>query len=275
MLSVIAGAYNLERCFSFRKSMESVLGQSFRDFEFIICDDGSTDATWEILSEYARQDKRIVLLKNEKNQGLASSLNRCIEVSTGELIARHDCDDYSEKTRFERQIAYMKAHEDIGVLGCQSYLFDENGVWGRDKFPLEVTNRDFLFTSPYRHGSVMFRREMLMKAGGYRVAKETYRTEDYDLFMTMQTFCRGANLGEYLYYFCENKSAQKRRKYRYRIDEAKVRARGFKRLGLMPKALPYVVKPLVVGLIPQSLLEGLKDKKYRRRFSGTDKDIST
>ena len=58
-------------------------------------------------------------------------------------------------------------------------------------------------------------------------------------------------------------------------DEAKVRARGFKRLGLMPKALPYVVKPLVVGLIPQSLLEGLKDKKYRRRFSGTDKDIST
>ena len=264
-ISVISGAYNLENCFSFRKSMESILNQTFTDFEYIICDDGSSDRTWELLCEFAARDSRIKLIRNEHNCGLAASLNKCIEVSSGEYIARHDCDDYSDPARLEKQLEYMKQHSDICVLGCQSYLFDENGVWGKDNFPEKVEDRDFLFNSPYRHGSVMFRREALLKAGGYRVSKETYRTEDYDLFMTMQTFCKGENLRDYLYSFCENSSAKKRRKYRYRIDEAKVRLRGFKKLGLFPKAIPYVVKPLVVGLIPQGLLDRLKDRHYHRK----------
>lgn len=264
-VSIITGAYNLENCFSFQRSIESILCQTYSDFEFIICDDGSNDRTWELLSEFSTRDNRIKLIRNKHNLGLAASLNRCLEYSSGKYIARHDCDDYSDITRLEKQLSYIRQHNDIGVLGCQSYLFDENGVWGKDKFPEKVTNKDFLFTSPYRHGSVMFRREALLKAGGYRVSKETYRTEDYDLFMTMQTFCKGENLGEYLYYFCENSSAKKRRKYRYRIDEARVRFRGFKKLGLFPSAIPYVVKPLIVGLIPPSVLDRLKDKHYRRR----------
>ncbi len=263
-ISVISGAYNLENCFSLQKSIESVLNQTFSDFEFIICDDGSTDKTWEILSEYATSNVRIRLLRNDKNLGLAASLNRCIKVSSGNFIARHDLDDYNDLRRFEKQLAYMKSHENISILGCQSYLFDENGVWGKDRFPLSIRNRDFLFSSPYRHGSVMFRRSALIKAGCYRVAKETYRTEDYDLFMTMQTFCKGENLDEYLYYFCENTETIKRRKYQYRLDEAEVRYKGFRRLGLMPEGLPYVVKPLIVGLIPAVLLNKIKSM-YRNR----------
>lgn len=264
-VSIITGAYNLESCFSFQKSMESILNQTHTDFEFIICDDGSIDGTWELLSSFAVRDDRIKLIRNERNLGLAVSLNKCLELSSGKYIARHDCDDYSDASRLKKQLEYMKQHSGVCVLGCQSYLFDENGVWGKDKFPEKVADRDFLFTSPYRHGAVMFRREALIKAGGYRVAKETYRTEDYDLFMTMQTFCKGENLNEYLYWFCENSSAKKRRKYRYRIDEAKVRFRGFKKLGLFPSAVPYVAKPLVVGLIPQSMLDKLKDRHYKRR----------
>ena len=264
-ISIISGAYNLENCFSFQKSIESILNQTFTDFEFIICDDGSSDKTWELLNEFASGDSRIKLIRNEHNCGLAASLNRCLTISSGVYIARHDCDDYSDASRLEKQLEYMKQHCEVCVLGCQSYLFDENGVWGKDKFPKTITGRDFLLTSPYRHGSVMFRREALIKAGGYRVAKETYRTEDYDLFMTMQTFCKGENLNEYLYWFCENGSTKKRRKYRYRVDEAKVRFRGFKKLGLFPAAVPYVVKPLIVGLIPQNLLDRFKDKYYKRR----------
>lgn len=264
-ISIITGAYNLEKCFSFQKSMESILNQTYSNFEFIICDDGSTDRTWEILNEFAATDRRIKLIRNKQNQGLAASLNRCIEISTGKYIARHDCDDYSDTTRLEKQYEYMELHSNVSILGCQSYLFDKNGVWGKDKFPEKITNKDFLFTSPYRHGSVMFRRWALLKTGGYRVSKETYRTEDYDLFMTMQTFCKGENLNEYLYYFCEDNSAKKRRKYRYRIDEARIRFRGFKKLKLFPKALPYVVKPLVVGLIPAPLLDKLKDSYYSRK----------
>lgn len=260
-ISIISGAYNVAECYSLYKSIDSVLEQTFSDIEFIICDDGSTDDTWNILNEYASRDCRIKLLRNKKNIGLAASLNRCIEISSGKYIARHDLDDYNDTTRLEKQLMYMKQHEDIAVLGCQAYLFDKNGIWGKDRFPNEVTNKDFLFTSPYKHGSVMFRREALLKAGCYRVAAETYRAEDYDLFMTMQTFCKGANLADYLYYFCEDKCTQKRRKYRYRIDEAKVRWKGFKKLGLMPIGIPYAIKPLIVGLLPASVLETLRRRR--------------
>lgn len=260
-VSIVSGAYNLEGCFSFHKSMDSILEQTLEDFEFIICDDGSTDNTWELLRKYADQDSRIKLLRNEKNLGLAASLNRCIEKAGAEYIARHDLDDYCSKDRLQKQVEHLEQHEEISLLGCASYLFDENGIWGKETFPLEVTNKDFLFTSPYKHGSVVFRREALLKAGCYRVAKETYRAEDYDLFMTMQTFCRGANLPDYLYYFCEDNNTRKRRKYRYRIDEAKVRWKGFKKLKLLPKGIIYVVKPLIVGLMPAGVLERLRKRR--------------
>lgn len=261
ILSVITGAYNATRCPHFEKSVTSILEQSFSDFEFIICDDGSTDETYERLLQFAKKDGRIKLLKNEKNEGLASTLNKCLSVATGTYVARHDCDDYSAKERFEKQIAYLEAHPEVDLLGSAAHLFDETGVWGLESFPRRVKNEDFLFTSPYKHGAVMFRKEALMKAQGYRVVKETRRTEDYDLFMRMQAFCKGENLPEALYYFCEDAAAKSRRKYRYRIDEAKIRAKGFKALGLMPKALPYVVKPLIVGLIPSALLSRMQNKR--------------
>ena len=264
-VSIIAGAYNIEGSYSFEKSMKSILGQTFADFEFIICDDGSTDRTRELLLDFQKTDPRIRLLFNEKNLGLAASLNRCIEAASGEYIARHDCDDYSHPERIEKQVAYLDSNPDVAILGTFAYLFDEGGVWGKTFFPTEIKKRDFLFCSPHQHGSVVFRKGELLMAGGYRVAKETRRTEDYDLFMRMHTFAKSANLPEYLYYFCEDKSTLRRRKYRYRIDEARVRYRGFKLLGLLPRGIPYVIKPLIVGLIPARLLAFLKDKILKRK----------
>ena len=264
--SIITGIYNIEYCKSFDRSMESILQQTYKDFEWIICDDGSTDKTWELLQEYAVKDNRIKLLRNEKNIGLAATLNHCLEHAGGEFIVRQDADDYSDERRLERQIAYLKVHPEVDVLGCQVYLFDEDGVWGKQTFPREVQNKDFLFYSPYKHGAVVFRKSALEQAGNYRVTKETRRAEDYDLFMTIQTFGRGENLDEYLYYFCEDIQARKRRKYRYRLDEAKIRYIGFRKLGLLPKGIPYVVKPLLVGLIPERLLEKIKDKYYGRKL---------
>lgn len=265
LISVIAGAYDINSYYSLDKSINSILSQTFGDFEFIICDDGSQDNTWDILSQYAARDSRIKLLRNGRNLGLAASLNRCIETSSGEFIARHDLDDYCDEQRFARQLAFLQQYKDVGALGCQAFLFDSNGIWGKADFPAEVTDRDFLFNSPFMHGSVIFRREALLAAGCYRVSRETYRMEDYDLFMTMQHICRCANLPDRLYYYCEDAAARKRRKYRYRIDEARVRFRGFKKLGLLPRGIPYVVKPLVVGLIPTGMLEKLKDAYYKRK----------
>lgn len=264
--SIIMGAYNVSSCYSFSQSMNSILNQTYTDFELIICDDGSNDNTWELLNEYAQRDNRVKLLRNSENKGLAASLNRCIEMAEGEFIARHDCDDYCDSIRLYKQIEFLKSHPDISMVGCNVYLFNENGVWGKEVFPSEVKNTDFLFSSPYKHGAVVFRKNALISAGGYRVAKETRRAEDYDLFMTIATFGKGANLDEFLYYFCEDYAARKRRKYIYRIDEVKVRYIGFKRMNLLPRGILYVVKPLIVGLIPGYLLEKLKEKKYKRKL---------
>lgn len=263
-VSIVSGAYNVASLYSFFASMDSILEQSFEDFEYIICDDGSSDSTWELLCEYAKKDPRIKLLQNEKNKGLAYSLNRCIEISTGEFIARHDLDDYSDKERLKKQIEYLDNNPEIALLGTQAYLFDKNGVWGKEHFPILVTKKDFLFTSPYQHGAMMIRKDALLDVGCYRVARATKRAEDYDLFMTMHTKYNGANLDELLYYFCEDTSSQKRRKYRYRIGEMKVRFRGFKKLKLMPRGFFYAIKPLFVGLIPAKLLNKLKKKRARR-----------
>ena len=268
-LSVISGAYNLENCFSFRTSIKSILAQTYTDFEFIVCDDGSSDKTYEILKEYAEKDARIVLLRNEKNMGLAATLNRCIEVSRGDFIARHDCDDYAALDRFERQLRYLNEHPEVDLVGSAAYLFDEIGVFDTLKFPRYVKNRDFLFNSPYQHGSVIFRSEVLKKAGGYKSEKATRRTEDYDLFMRIQTFANGENLPELLYYFLEDEKTIKRRKYRYRIDEVKIRYRGFKLLGLLPRNFFYVIKPLIVGLIPSIFLQRLR-RRRRKKITNID-----
>jgi glycosyltransferase EpsE len=150
-------------------------------------------------------------------------------------------------------------------LGTAAFLFDEKGVFGSVAFPKKVMDKDFLFSCPYLHGSVIFRRDILMQVGGYKVSRRTKRTEDYELFMRLQRVTRGENLTEPLYYFLENGATVKRRKYRYRIDEAAVRYSGFKRLGLLPRGLPYVAKPLLVGLIPSRLLKILKRKRRERR----------
>ena len=266
-LSVICGAYNITSFPSLaRKSIESVLTQTFSDFELIICNDGSTDETWALLSEYAKGDSRIRLLKNNTNTGLANSLNKCLEIARGKYIARHDLDDISKPERFERQLQFLESHPNIDILGTAVALFNEGGVFDIEYFPPLVKSKDFLYTSPYKHGSVIFRRKALLSAGGYRVCRETLRQEDYDLFMRMHAMgYRGANLDEILYDFKEDRAARKRRKYRYRIGEARVRVRGFSSLGLMPGAIPYALKPIVAGLLPDFVIIWAQKRQRKRK----------
>ena len=112
--SIITGVYNIENCQSLHKSMQSILRQTYSDFEWILCDDGSTDSTWELLQEYASQDKRIRLLRNEKNMGLAATLNYCLNYAKGEFVAFVDSDDWIEpetyKTALEYADRYSAAH---------------------------------------------------------------------------------------------------------------------------------------------------------------------
>ena len=127
-------------------------------------------------------------------------------------------------------------------------MFNSDGIWGEKSLPEFPDKESFLFTSPFIHPTILIRSNVINSLFGYKVSKETLRAEDYDLFMRMYSKgYKGYNIQKALYYFREDNNTYKRRAYRYRLDEAKVRYKGFKSLGLMPKAIPYVIKPRRAG----------------------------
>ncbi|XOK60442.1 glycosyltransferase family 2 protein [Paenibacillus elgii] len=263
-VSVIMCVFNTNVEQILQKSIHSILSQTFTDFEFIICDDGSTDGTYEILKEICKCDDRIKLIRNEVNMTAAVARNRCISICESEYIAIMDADDCSSHNRLKQQVDFLEQHQEYDFVGCGAELFDENGVWGQRFYNDFPDSEDFLFVLPFVHASVMFRKNALESVGGYRIAKETVRNEDYDLFMRLYVQGnRGANLPDKLYFVREDKAAYNRRKYRYRINELLVRYKGFKALGLMPSGWLYVVKPIIVGMIPHNILNRLKKYYYK------------
>lgn len=265
-ISVIMGVYNFNIEVVLKNSIESVLNQTFQDFEFIICDDGSTDGTYQILERICNGVDKIKLIRNEKNLGLAASLNKCIEISKGEYIARQDADDYSLPDRFDKQIRFLENNKNIFFVGCNINYYNENGIWGNLGFKYLPQKKDFLFLIPFMHPTIIFRKNCLLKVGGYKVSKITQRAEDLDLFMRLyHNGYHGANIESFLYNYLENNNSIKKRKFKYRIYEVIVRYNGFKQLGLLPKGYIYIFKPVIVGLIPSKILEKLKDIVLKRR----------
>ena len=173
-----------------------------------------------------------------------------------------DADDISMPDRLEKQIGFLNEHLEYAMVGCNLLLINDKGIWGKRILVKEPTKKSFLFTSPYCHPAIVMRKEVLDKVNNYKVEKITRRAEDYDLFMRIYANgYKGYNMQEFLYQFREDNDAYKRRAYKYRWDEVQVRYRGFKALGLMPKGFLYVMKPLVVGLVPQKILVRLR--KFR------------
>lgn len=264
LVSVIIGAYNAEAVPTFAASMQSIISQSLKELEIIICDDGSKDKTYDLLLEYASKDDRIKLLHNEINKGLGYTLNKCLAVSRGKYIARHDIDDISDTRRLEIEVNFLEKNKDISFVGSNVLLFDENGVYAERKLPEYVRREDFLFNSPFIHGSLLLKRNCLLDVGGYRNVWWTLRNEDYDLWMRLYAKdYKGYNIQKSLYRFLEDKNAAKRRKYRYRINECIVRINGFRNLKMLWKNLHYVIKPLIVGLLPIGLIRYLQHMRER------------
>ena len=244
-------------------AIKSILNQTYKNFEFIICDDGSSDKTYDLLKEFSKKDKRIILLKNDKNRGLAYSLNNCLRIARGEYIARMDADDISMKNRLEKQLRFLEKNFEYALVGSNLLYINDKGIWGERILPEYPNKKSFLFTSPFAHPTILIRKDVLNLLNGYKVEKITRRLEDYDLFMRLYANdYKGYNMQEFLYQFREDDDAFKRRAYKYRWDEVQIRYRGFKALGLMPSGFLYVIKPLFVGLIPQKLLAKLR--KMRR-----------
>ena len=265
-VSVIMSVYNAED--TLRQAVESILNQTLSDFELIICDDASTDGTWAQLKALAERDGRIVLLQNPTNLKLGAALNRCLDLARGRYIARMDGDDWSAPERLARQREFLDSRPELALVGSRCRFFHRiPGDMSRDYwFVREPQPEDFLMTMPFIHPALMLRAESLRAIGGYVGDDWACRSEDYDMLMRLYASGgRGANLDEALYYFRLDEGTYRRRKYRYRVNEARVKWKGFSAMGLMPRGIPYALKPLVVGLIPHGLLDKLKKRYYKDR----------
>lgn len=194
-ISVVMPVYNGE--VHIAEAIDSILAQTFTDFEFIIVDDASTDATSRILAGYALQDGRIRIIRNATNSKIAASLNTGIAASRALLIARMDADDWAHPERLTKQYALMQAHPDVAVCGTWLEVYETGERW---QYPLSDADMraNLLFGSCFAHPSVMIRTEVLQRVGGYDTTMQ--HVEDYDLWVRLadDTIIRMANLPEVL-----------------------------------------------------------------------------
>ena len=177
VISVVMPVLNGEKYL--KLAIESILSQSYKDFEFIIIDDGSTDKTEQIIKSY--KDPRIVYIKNPSNLGLSKSYNIGIKVAQGQYVTRMDADDISTKNRFEKQLNFLIQHKSIGIVGSSVTLIDENDkqlkIHSRPTNHLEIKWAS-LFSTPLVHPSIMGYTEIFKKNPYDENLKNS---EDYEL----------------------------------------------------------------------------------------------
>jgi len=195
LVSVVMPVYNCEKFLSF--AIDSILGQTLRDFEFIIINDGSSDSSENIMSAYV--DSRIKLIRNETNLGITRSLNRGIHAATGKYICRMDADDVSMPERLELQVKFMEDNEDIALAGSNAILINSDGVKvSEERYPgsaREIKKTIFVH-NPFAHGTIMLRTSVMNECGEYD--SRFLHNEDYDLWLRIAARYPLANLQEFL-----------------------------------------------------------------------------
>ncbi len=264
-VSVIMGVYNSNIEY-LKNAIISISNQTYKNLEFIICDDCSTNSDISILLHSITElDKRIKIISTKKNSGLSVALNECLSVAKGEYIARMDDDDYSHLDRIEKQVNFLENNSEYGVLGCGINLIDKNGVWGTMCSKENPEKKDFLFSTPFVHPTIMVRKEVYEMVSGYSCDRWTKRTEDYDLFMRIYACgVKGHNIREVLYDYRMDFEGYKKQKFRYRINEVVIKYRGFKKLGLFPAGYIYLLKPILSGLIPNRIKQIVNKNRFSK-----------
>jgi len=184
-ITVVMPVYNSEKYLDI--AIESILNQTFTNFEFVIVDDASTDSSVEIINSY--QDQRIKLIKNNVNLGIPISRNKCLQESSGEYIAVLDSDDYAYPSRLAEQLEFMENNPDFGMVGSWVELMDENGdltgeVWNEEEPDQKIPCR-LLFHNYFAHSAVFLRRSALdaVKINGEFYRKDYPNAQDYDLWV--------------------------------------------------------------------------------------------
>ncbi|RAS79919.1 glycosyltransferase [Priestia endophytica] len=261
-VSIIMGIYNCEKYLS--ESIDSILNQTFRDWELIMCDDGSKDNTLNIAQNYRNQyPEKIKVIKNKKNMGLNYTLNRCLSIASGEYIARQDGDDIALYDRLEKEVTFLDNNHDYALVGTDMVLFDDRGDWGKTNTAEKPTKHNFSKGTPFCHATCVVRKHVLEEVEGYSIDDKLLRVEDYHLwFKIYSKGYIGYNIKEYLYKMRDDREASRRRTFKSRINEARVKLIGFRMLELPLITYIYILKPLLLAIIPMYIYEYLHRKRF-------------
>jgi len=227
-ISVVMPAFNAAAHVG--AAVESILGQTYGDFELVVIDDGSTDGTAEIVGRHA--DPRIRLLRNPRNLGLIATLNRGLRECRGELVARMDADDISLPGRFAAQLRFLDAHPEVGICGTSIETFGARTERWTIVCDPALLRAEMLFSSAFSHPTVMFRRALLLRHGlAYDPAYP--HAEDYALWARFAAVTELANLPEVLLrYRLHGESVSERHHPLQQATADRIRREQLRRLGL-------------------------------------------
>lgn len=255
-LSVIMPVYNGERFLE--ETVESVLNQTFTDFEFIVIDDGSTDDTLRILRDF--EDERIKIIEQE-HRGLTKSLNRGIKIAEGDYIGRMDCGDIADEERFEVEIDFLEREDDIYGVGSWAELIDEDGnSLGSRKYPVDFKEikKVILRYNPFIHPSLTLESDIFQKVGLY---DEDFKyAQDYDLMLRAVSKLKVTNIPRNLLKYRISEEAislnQMKEQEFYAI---KARIKALTKYGYPKWQFLYLSKPFISFLVPVQVKKFILD----------------
>lgn len=264
-ISVIMAVFNCED--TIEMAIQSIINQTFLNWELIICDDASKDATYDKILKVIKNEPKIILLKNETNLGLAKTLNHCIKNAEGKYIARMDGDDLCDKDRLMKEYYFLETNEEVSFVGSDMLMFDEMGCYGKVAYPTKPTKRCFLKYSPFCHASILINKDALIKIGGYNISEKIERIEDYELwFRLYENGYIGENINEPLYSMRNDFNAMKRKKYRYRFNEFLLINEMCKKFQFPFYCRVYSFLPLVKGMLPLNIYRKLQRVRLRKNL---------
>ncbi len=264
-ISVIMGIYNCAS--TLVEALDSLYAQTYQDFKVILCDDGSTDDTYQVAKNYAAGHDNIILIRNDRNMGLNFTLNHCLEFADTEYVARMDGDDISLPTRFEKEINFLDAHPEYAIVSCPMIYFDESGEFARGKVTFHEPQKEhFVYGPPFCHAPCMVRREAYETVGGYTVDKRLLRMEDYNLWMKMYAKgFKGYNINECLYAMRDDRNAVRRRDLKAAFHGIYAHYLAHREFSLpYSKLVSYSLKKIGKRLLPDSIYT----KYHKQRLSG-------
>ncbi|GHU68288.1 putative glycosyltransferase EpsE [Clostridia bacterium] len=265
LISVLLPVHNAEK--TIERAVDSIINQTFSDWELIICDDGSVDSTYNILcKKYINSDDRIHIIRNVSNKGIVYTLNKCIQASHGRYIARMDADDISKPVRLEIEITFLRSNLEFSIVSSRAECFDELGAYRILGKEGEIRSIDMITgRNTYIHPATMLYADALRFVNGYDMQYNRTRNEDSDLFFRLaHNGFRGYVLDDVLLSYYDSRITPKQQNLQNRFSSSKIIMRWIYEFKFPLWYVIFSFKFLILGILPKRIYYYLHFRDFHR-----------